>query len=291
MRDKAKKLTTLFILATAFLPALVLAYKSPGRPVGFVNDFAGILSAQTKTVLEDEILVLEKQTGHELAVVTVPSLGGDTIENFSVELYKEWGLGKKGADNGVLLLVAPNEREVRIEVGYGLEGVLPDLLVSRIIKDVIIPAFATGDFDGGVLAGVSKIKQIILGEVIDLPEKRRSGLFEFSGDFFFFLIFIFLWLSSVLGASKSWWVGGVVGGVAGVIIGFIKGFMFGLIAFVVLVPLGLLFDFLVSRAYARSRAQGHRPPWFFGGFGGGRGGGFGGFGGGLSGGGGASGRW
>ena len=117
-------------------------------------------------------------------------------------------------------------------------------------------------------------------------------------EFWLFLIFFVpMWLAAILSRSKSWWLGGVLGGVAGIIIGFIKGFLYaGFIWFVLLVPVGLLFDFFVSRGYSKAKALGHRPPWWVGGgFGGGRGGGggggFGGFGGGGSGGGGSSGGW
>ena len=292
MMAKAGKLKFLALAAAIFLPLLSLAYASPEKPSGFVNDFAGVLSSPARTNLESNLSEHEKRTGREISVVTVSSLQGDTVENFAAELFKEWGIGKKGADNGVLLLVAPNEREVRIEVGYGLEGALPDALVGQIIRNVLVPAFQENDFDGGILEAVQNIQKALEGEALDIQSENPQN-FQWSGDFVFLLLILALWLGSILGASRSWWAGGVLGGIAGVILGFIKGFIFfGIISIAILVPFGLLFDFIVSKAHAKAKASGHRPPWFFGGgFGGRGGGGFGGFGGGLSGGGGASGRW
>ncbi len=288
-------LAALVFASAAPIPAH--AFVSPGNPQGFVNDFANILSPGDKSALEAKLQNFAKQTGNEVSVVTVQNFGGDVIENYAVELFQAWGIGNKEKDNGVLFLVSLEDRAVRIEVGYGLEGDLPDATANRIIQKVTIPAFKNGDYSGGVTQSVDAIIGVIGGDTsYDTTQNDSTEGIDF-GNIAPFLFFIPIWLASILGRSKSWWAGGVVGGIIAVVLGFFLGFFYiGIIAFVFLVPIGLLFDFIVSRAYEKNKIGGGRPPWWIGGgrggssgFGGG--GGFGGFGGGSSGGGGASGRW
>jgi uncharacterized protein len=185
-----------------------------------------------------------------------------------------------------------------------LEGVIPDATANQIIQKIILPEFKAGKMSEGINAGADAIVAILQGEAADtvLPASSSdssSGRWNFLGEFFPLFIFIPIWLMSILARSKSWWAGGVVGGIIAIIIGFVTTiFVTGLIAFVLLVPLGLLFDYLVSKTYAKHKGAGTTPPWWIGGggFGSGRGGSsggshFGGFGGGFSGGGGSSGRW
>ncbi len=277
-----------------FLPLLAAAYSRPGNPQGYVSDFASILSAAARQTLETKLAAFKQQSGDELAVVSVSSLGEDTIENYAVSLFADWGIGEQGKDNGVLLLVAPNEREVRIEVGYGLEGALTDAQSYWIIQNEVLPAFKNGDYAAGIEKAVDKIIAAVGGEVIPSESPRESGG-GLSSDTWFFLIFIVpIWLASILGRSKSWWLGGVLGAVGGALVGTFYGFLWiGVISVLGLGVLGLLFDFLVSRAYAKGKTTGRYPWWIGGGrgFGGGGHGGFGGFGGGMSGGGGSSGKW
>ncbi len=282
-------------------PARVLAYQSPGSPRGAVNDFAGMLSQNDAAQLESKLDNFNKTTGNAIVVATMNNLGGDTVENYAVELFKEWGIGQKGKDNGVLILVSKDDREMRIEVGYGLEGVLTDAQSFWLIRDVMTPAFKNGDYAGGLNGVVDKIigavsgGQAVPSESPPPPSPGSSNGLGF--NWFFFIFFILVWLASLLGRSKSWWAGGVIGGVAGIVIGFIYGFLYsGLIAIGGLTVVGLVFDYFVSKGYQRYKSGGGIPPWWLGGGGlGGRGGfgggGFGGFGGGSSGGGGASGRW
>ncbi len=286
-------------MVAIFLPMLmvgtrVLAYANPGIATGLVNDFAGILSPSDKQALEAKLESFQKSTGDEIAVVTIANLGGDTIENFAVQLFKDWGIGEKGKDNGVLLLVARDDKQIRIEVGYGLEGALTDAQSYLLIQNQVLPAFKTGDYVGGINAGVDKIMAAVQGEVLPSADQNDNpNLADKIFSFSWFGFLILMWIASALARSKSWWAGGVVGGVMGVIIGFIFGFIYwGLLGIILLIPLGLLFDFIVSRAYSRSKLMGVNPPWWIGGGGfGSGGGGFGGFGGGSSGGGGASGSW
>lgn len=277
-----------------------MAFVSPGNPQGFVSDFANVLEPADKSALEAKLQDFSAKTGNEVSVVTVKNLGGDTIENYAVELFQTWGIGKKGKDNGALLLVALEDKEVRIEVGYGLEGDLPDATANRIIQKVAIPAFKNGDYSGGIIQSADAIISTLGGDNSYSSGTAQDNIDNFPvSDYIWFALFAIMWLGAILGRSKSWWAGGVIGGIISVILGFIFGFFFvGIIAFVFLVPGGLLFDFIVSRAFEKSKSGGTRPPWWIGGggiggggFGGGSGGGFGGFGGGMSGGGGASGRW
>lgn len=274
------------------MPIAVFAYISPGQPAGFVNDFTRTLNAQEKLALEEKLSNFSKTYGNEIAVAIVKDLGGDYIENYAVKLFKDWGVGMKGLDNGALILVAINDRQMRIEVGYGLEGSLTDAQSSWIVNNVMKPAFQAGDYYAGIDGAVDKVISVTQGEKIPSEKVSGGGLAGLSAeDIFFAIIFAIMILASILGQSKSWWAGGVLGGIIGIIIGFVKGFLFfGLISILALIPLGLLFDFLVSRSHARHKALGTVPWWIRRG-GGHGGGGFGGFGGGRSGGGGSSGRW
>lgn len=288
----AKRLSITLIAGLIGVPLFALAYVSPGTPSGYVNDFAGMFTSSEVEGLESKLSSYEAASGNEIAVVTVPSLGGDPIEDYAVKLFEEWKIGKEKEDNGVLLLIARDDREVRIEVGYGLEPSLTDSESASIIRNVIVPAFQDGAYDAGIAGAVDAMIAAIGGEYVPEPAPQSS----LDIDWFWVIFFVPLWLASILGRSKSWWAGGVIGGVAGVVLGFVFGFLWtGVAAIVLLIPLGLLFDFVVSRAYARGKTSGHFPWWIgggrHGGHGGFGGGGFGGFGGGHSGGGGASGRW
>ena len=289
-----RKISLAFVLLFT-TPLLVHAYTNPGKPAGFVNDFAGILAPDARTSLEAKLASFAKETGHEIAVAIIPSLGGDTVEHFAEKLFQEWGIGKSGEDNGALLLVARDDRKFRIEVGYGLEGALTDAQSHWILQNILTPAFKEGNYAGGLDAATTRIMDAVRGEVIPSVQQPRNSQDAggTSVDWFWIVFAIPMWLASILGRSKSWWLGGVLGGVGGVVLGFIFGFLYwGIAAIGVLVPLGLLFDYIVSHKYAESVTTHHRPPWWIGG---GRGplggGGFGGFGGGRSGGGGASGGW
>ncbi len=279
------------------------AYTNPGTPTGFVNDFAQILTAEQKQMLEQSLKDFEVQTTHEISVVTIPTLAGDTIENYANELFADWKIGKEGVDNGVLLLIALEDKKVRIEVGYGLEGALTDAESKYIIDKVIIPAFKNSQFAEGVQAGTETIKQAVVDEVVvasGASAKSRTGFAGFiekalniilgALDFFLVIgIVLFQLITSILAKSKAWWHGGVLGGLVGIAILFFAGLSIGIISIVILVLLGLLIDYHVSKSYKAFKAGGTRP-WFMS-SGGHGGGGFGGFGGGSSGGGGASGGW
>jgi len=279
----------LFVGVIILFPVFVFAYQNPGTPTGYVNDFADMLTVEQRQLLETKIGDFEKNSSNELSVVTIPNLGGDTIENFAVKLFQDWGIGKNKKDNGVLLLIARDDRQMRIEVGYGLEGALTDAQSFWIIQNILKPAFQKGDYYEGISSGVDNIISITKGEFKpDTNSTRNSWL---SGDTVFFLIWVvwlfFVWTGSILARSKSWWGGGIVGGIIAFIIGFVFTLISGFVLALVLIPLGLWLDYIVSGRYAVARKTGQPLPWWIGG----RGGSGGGFGGGGSGGGGSSGSW
>lgn len=279
---------------SGFFGGNVWAYESTGAPAGFVNDFADMLSQAEEQELEASLSAFEQESGNEIAVVTIANLGEDTIENYAVLLFEEWGMGKKKNDNGVLLLIARDDRQMRIEVGYGLEGALTDAQSYWIINNELKPAFQAGNFYKGIEAAVSQIMKATRGEYV--PEEDAFGGGSFSGNaitFIFIFLFFFLnGLAGVLGRSKSWWLGGVLGAVVGVIVGVIvASLLFGTALAVIFGILGLIFDYFVSKNWPRGGGGFHGGGFWRGRGSGGGSGGFGGFGGGSSGGGGASGRW
>lgn len=297
-----RRLSKFFVITVATLwSATALAYTSPGKPTGYVNDFAGILSAETKTQLENALSAEQQETSNEISVVTVPTLGDETIETYAVELFRQWGIGKKEKDNGVVLLVAPNERKVRIEVGYGLEGVLTDTQSSLIIQREILPAFKAGDFAEGIEKGVNAIIKVTHGEYEPSTARTESFAGDASNLFLiFFAILMFLingivFAIKAMAGSKATWPGALGGAVIGLAAGWILGnsmvFTLGSVFLISLIGFGI--DYVLSsNTTMQTWAQkiNNRSHTFWGG---GRsgGGGFGGFGGGGSGGGGSSGSW
>jgi uncharacterized protein len=257
---------------------------------GRVNDQAGMLGEAFVVALERQLQELEEETGAQVAVLTVASLEGDPIEDFSIRVVETWKLGRAEADDGVLILIARDDRRMRIEVGYGLEGVLTDAQSGRIIDRLMKPRFRAGDFDGGVGAAVDAVAAAIRGEPVELPE-RATGTRVNPGSFIFFLIFGLPFINLAL-SSK---------GAAGWILGFfLTPFFFAFPAAIFGSKAGLITMLIWLVTFIMLRLFRPQPPgggsgskgglfWgpFFGGSGGGgfSGGGFGG--GGFSGGGGS----
>lgn len=140
---------------------------------GRVVDAAGILSPETERLLDGLLAAHEDSTTNQVVVLTVSSLEGEDIEGYALRVARAWRLGQEGRDNGLLVLVAPNDRKTRIEVGYGLEGDVPDAVAARIIRNVMIPHFRDGDFEGGVTAGVAAVLDAVAG--VDPPEDHGTG--------------------------------------------------------------------------------------------------------------------
>jgi len=298
-----KKLALLGVLlasVTAFATS-TFAYSSPGSPNGYINDFAQVLRPDTKQTLEAELTGFASTTSNQIAVVTVPNMGGDYIENYAVKLFADWKIGTKAKDNGVLLLLSIEEHKMRIEVGYGLEGALPDSVAQSILNNEMTPLLKAGDYDGAVTAGVHAIEQATKGEYTATTAPVSNPFVSFLENnvegVLIFGFFILQFLASILARSRSWWAGGIVGFLGG--LGLTWYFAFGFLLMFEIVTafslFGLLFDYVVSSGYQKAKANGMPIPWWVGGSvgrgGGSSGGGFGGFGGGGSGGGGASGSW
>lgn len=139
---------------------------------GRVVDQTGTLSADAVARLDQKLKAFEARKGSQIAVLIVPTTQPEAIEQFSIRVAEAWKIGRKKIDDGAILLVAKNDRKLRIEVGYGLEGALPDVTAKRIIDEIITPKFKTGDFDGGIEAGVDRMIGVIDGE--PLPTDRKS---------------------------------------------------------------------------------------------------------------------
>ena len=177
------------ILLIPFLCTTLFALGVP--PIdGRVTDRAGILSADAKARIEAKLAALETSDSTQIAVLTVPTLEGDSIEEFSLRVAEGWKLGQKKLDNGALLVIAKEDRKLRIEVGYGLEGKLTDALSGRIIRQVIVPRFRDNDFAGGVEAGVDAMIAATKGEF--KAEEKRLAIPEQFVPFIFVLFFILI---------------------------------------------------------------------------------------------------
>ncbi|MCQ2598360.1 MAG: TPM domain-containing protein [Treponema sp.] len=177
---------------------------------GRVNDNAKLMSANERQEAEEYLAAVEKQSGVQVAVLTVKSLQGDSLEDYANDVFEKWGLGQKGEDNGVLLLVAYNERGVRLEVGYGLEGTLTDLKSGIIIRNIIIPEFKEGDYGAGILAGVKAVGGVVCGDVEtenQLKESSAGNSENLEGGLFamvFIMVWFFIVFSSILRRYGLW---------------------------------------------------------------------------------------
>lgn len=290
---------SLLLLGVLMCASSAFAYVSPGAPVGYVNDFASIIDADSATTLTNELTTFATNTGTDVVVVTVPNLGGGDIETYANTLYREWGIGSSETDRGILVLIAKEEREVRIEVGYGLEGEVPDVIANRIIHNVMVPFLADDKYGEGLLAGTRALLAEI--EVVGVAEETANDASPTGEEVWYIVVLIYVgstWVIGIMSRTKEWILGGVFGGVVSAILGILFGTTIGLAVAVPLVLIGLVIDYVVSQGYREAIQNGTTPPWWTGGtFGGGGsggfrgGGGFGGFGGGSSGGGGASGRF
>jgi uncharacterized protein len=251
------------LLALALFPAPSVRAAEPVFPAlsGRVVDAAKLLDAGTRERLIAKSEELERKTGRQFVVVTLPSLQGYEIEDFGYRLGRAWGIGEKDKNTGALLIVAPKERSVRIETGYGVEGLLTDAVSRLIIENSILPRFRAGDFAGGIERGADDITQVLSGDAADFQRRAaptvRAPARQDAGQFIWVALMLGFWLFLALRSRRGkrrgpWFMPVPVGG-----------------------------------GWGGSRGG-------FGGFGGGGGGGFGGGfggGGGSFGGGGASGRW
>ncbi len=191
-RFRISKLLFITLLLTFAESALVSALEVPPLR-GHVNDYSGLMAPERARALEERLARFEQETGNQVAVLTIPGLEGEDLEGFGIKVADTWKIGKKGFDNGVILLIVKNDRKLRIEVGYGLEGVLPDAIASRIIREVIVPHFRANDYAGGIEAGVELILKVTSGEPLPEAARRRSS--RDSGSSLTNLLFIFMLLA------------------------------------------------------------------------------------------------
>lgn len=168
------RLATLLLAAALLAAGSALAAPAIPKARGYVNDNAGILSPAAKGQVERFLADFERTDSTQISVLTVPSLEGEDLEGYAVRIAQAWGIGQQGKDNGALLLVAKEERAVRIEVGYGLEDRLTDLLAGRIVDQEIVPRFKAGDFDGGIKAGVQAMVDATRGAYTGDPAARKK---------------------------------------------------------------------------------------------------------------------
>lgn len=245
-----------------------------------VIDLTGTLTRDQHAQLENQLASLERDKGAQLAVLLLPTTQPETIEQYGIRFAEAWKIGRKGVDDGVIVIVAKNDRAVRIEVGYGLEGAIPDAVAKRIIEERITPRFREGDFFGGLQSATAALGKIISGEALPARTERDSNV-SMGSDLQIFLLFaltlVARWARALFGLLGALGAAGIAGGLAWLIFG---SWLAAAIAALVV--------FVMSFARAGGGSGWHTGG---GGFsGGGGGGGFSGGGGGF-GGGGASGRW
>jgi len=174
---KAGRAIAVIFLCLAATQAYAAALSFPERGRSAVVDAAGVIPDEAQAALEARLVAWNRSTGHQLVVATVPSLQGREIQDYGVGLLRHWRLGRAGADDGVLLLLAPNERQVRIEIGYGLEGVLTDALSSAIVRETIRPSLRAGDVPGALTAGAERIMLAVTSgaeERLQTPPREES---------------------------------------------------------------------------------------------------------------------
>ena len=263
-----------------------------------VVDTTGTLDAAQKQALEQQAIALQQRKGAQLQVLIVPTTQPEDIAQYSTRVFDQWAIGRKGVDDGVLLLVAKDDRRVRIEPGYGLEGAIPDAIANRVIQEYLVPHFRQNDYAGGITAASGVLVKIIDGEELPAPVSSNRDGGGGSGDsIFFFAIMIGVFASTFmrmllakLPRPVRGVVSGLIAGAAGwLLLSVVGGGIAALVAFLLSLGKGS------SGGFASGGGWGGGGGFGGGGFGGG-GGGFGGGGGwggggGRSGGGGASGSW
>ena len=271
-----KAAAALFAAFILGLPAIAAAQLAVPTLTGRVVDQAATLTSEQKATLEQTLQAFEARKGSQIAVLIVPTSAPETIEQYALRVAEQWKLGRKKVDDGAILVVAKNDRALRIEVGYGLEGALNDATSKRIISETITPRFKDGDFYGGIAAGIDQIIRVIDGEPLPQPTGKPAagvaGVQQYVPIIFVLALVLGGFLRGVLGRFPGALVtGGAVAAVAWLVVGAVSVALgAGVIA--------LLFT-LLSGGMGGHGVAGHRGGFGTGGFGGGFGGG------------GASGRW
>lgn len=195
---------TFFLIALFLLPSMLMAQDLPSEPVGHVNDFANMLTSGERQQLEQKLRNYRDTTTTVISIATLNNLGGISIEEAATTLFNDWKMWEENKDNGVLILIAQEERKMRIEVGYGLEGAIPDVMAGRIIREILTPNFKRSNYYGGLDRATSAIIQLASGEFQgQLAEEKSSGDSN-TADFIIFLLFLFfVFYSSSRGGGKG----------------------------------------------------------------------------------------
>lgn len=289
VRPSARRLAYAFAAALLLVVAALRAHADVAVPPleARVTDLTGSLTAQQRETLERELAAFEARKGAQIAVLLVPTTEPETIEQYGIRVAESWKLGREGIDDGALLLVAMKDRELRVEVGYGLEGVIPDAVAKRVIAEIIVPYFKQSDYYGGILAGVNRLMRLIEGEPLPPPEARDTSWSRWEQALPFAFVAVFV-IGGILRAVLGRFLGALTAsGITAVVVWIIVGSLIAALLF-------SLFVFFFTLAGGMRARRGGYGGWSSGG-GFGRGGGFGGGGfrggGGGFGGGGASGRW
>ena len=274
------RLARLLFIVLAFLALPARAEVAVPDLHARVTDLTGTLTAGQIEQLDQQMARLETETGSQLAVLLLPTTQPETIEAYSIRVVEQWKLGRKKVDDGVLLLIAKDDHAVRFEVGYGLEGAIPDVLAKRIIEGVLVPAFRQGDFSGGIAAALDQVGKLIRGENLPAPQPKAASSSFSHEDLLGPLLFGVVMVGGLLRAIFGPLLGaGLAAGVSAVVAWVVFSSIFAAAIAALLV---FLFVLAGGRFGGGSGISG-------GGFGSG-GGGFSGGGGGF-GGGGASGKW
>lgn len=290
------------LLAVALLGAACVRAEVAVPPLQTrVTDLTGTLTAPQRQALEDKLAALESAKGSQIAVLIVPTTEPESIEQYALRVAERWKLGRKGVDDGALLLVAKNDRRLRIEVGYGLEGVIPDAGAKRIVSDIITPYFRQGNFYGGIDAGVDRMIRVIEGEPLPPPQPRgASGDHGLDLGALLAIVVVGLVVSSILSAVIGRFLGGALGAGGTGVMSFVSFASLPIALFAALAV--LLLGAMLTGGSGYRATRGRHPGGWGGGFptgggwsggrgGGWSGGGWSGGGGGGFGGGGASGNW
>jgi uncharacterized protein len=258
----------LLILFTVFSFSVVFSQEllPKPNPPRLVNDVAGVLSPEQREILEHKLVALDDSTSNQIAVVLIKTLGDYSIEDYATKLFRSWGIGNKKTNNGILIIAAIDDRKMKIEIGYGLEGAIPDVVASSIYRNELVPEFRQENYYRGLDKAINALTKAAVGEY--KVKKERKGKGGGGGSSILGVIVIIFVIIIVIARAGRGGGGGMGGGRSG----------FGSIAEAV----------ILSSLLSGGRGGGSGGGW---GGGGGGGGGFGGFGGGSSGGGGAGGSW
>jgi len=286
----SRRFSRCILLGLLFLLPLAAPAEIPVPPLTApVIDQTGTLNSEQIAALDRILRAFHERKGSQISVLLLPTTQPETIEQYSIRVVEQWKLGRQGVDDGVLLLVAKDDRAVRIEVGYGLEGALPDVIANRITDQVIVPRFRQGDFAGGISEGVNRIIAVIEGEPLPAVERRSERSTEGIGSALPLLLMLVFVGSGILRRMFGSLGGAtVLGGIAGVI----AWVLTAVLGVAVGAALIAFFFTLLGGGGGGGWSSGRRGGWGGGSWGGGGfgGGGWSGGGGGF-GGGGASGRW